>query len=424
MKEAYLHYVWKTKQFDRTSLQTTEGESVEIIYPGDYNRDSGPDFFNAKLKIGGQLWSGNVEIHVKASDWNRHRHQEDAAYNSVILHVVHDADAPAVTQHGVTLPTVELRPRIDRESYVRYLRLYSDKTPVPCSNQLSGIPQILVTNWLSRLMVERLERKVRLLQMELENSGWDWEETFYRHLARQFGMKVNAEPFQWLAAAAPLKIVGRQGENRLQTEALLFGQSGLLPEKQIDSYVKQLTREYVHLQHKYHIRPMAAQRWKFLRLRPVNFPTLRISQLAELLCRHPRLFSICIEENLPQQELRKLLDVPASGYWTTHYRFGKLSIPRTKRLGAQAVEAVVINTIVPFKFLWGKEKGNLLVQEEALRLLEELSAESNKITREWNERGVIAVTAGESQALLELTGNYCQKKKCLQCDIGMRLLER
>lgn len=421
MKEEFLHYVWKTGQFDSKELRSKEGEPIEIIYPGEHNHDSGPDFINAKIRIGEQLWAGNVEIHVRASDWIKHRHENDAAYDNVILHVVFHADANVLTSSGRMPSALELKERISRLQYVHYLRLHSSKEMIPCAKRLNEIPAIEMTAWLPRLLAERLERKANLLKTELENNRGDWEETFYRHLVRQFGMKVNADPFQWLAAAAPFRMLSRQRDNLLQTEALLFGQSGLLPEKQIDTYSTALIREYVHLQAKYSVRPMPARRWKFMRLRPNNFPTVRIAQLAFLLYRYPRLFSLCMETK-NMDELRTLLDVPASGYWETHYRFGVRSNRRVKRLGEQAINSILINTVILFRFLMGKMKDDAEMQQDALEQLERMPAESNRITRKWEELGIIPASACESQALIELSGNYCAKKKCLHCAIGARLL--
>ncbi len=423
MKEEFLHYTWKTKQFSPVRLKTTDGQFIEILHPGDHNLDAGPDFFNAKLKIDGMIWSGNVEIHVKASDWLKHRHQHDAAYDNVILHVVHEADVPLKTNDGRPMPTLVLKKRLDNLLYIKYLRLRNSKESIPCSRRLQDVPHIIIESWLARLLAERLERKVGVLKKELENNGNNWEEIFYRHLARQFGMKVNAEPFQWLAAALPWRILARQHDNLLQSEALLFGQSGLLPEKMGDVYTNALIREYTHLQGKYSIRPMPSHRWKFMRLRPNNFPTLRIAQLAGLFYRQPQLFRRCMEtEDI--RSLRKLLDVPASGYWSTHYRFGKPSKRSEKHLGPQAIDTIIVNTILPFKFLYGEMQNLPFMKENALELLEKLNAEDNVIIRAWKELGVKPASAAETQALTELTRNYCGKRKCLQCAIGQVVMER
>jgi hypothetical protein len=258
MREEFIHYIWKTKQFNSEDLQTDDGQSITIIHPGEHNHSSGPDFFNAQLSIGGMLWNGNVEIHTKASDWMRHKHQDDKAYNNVILHVVYEADLLVESNYRQKLPTLVLRDRVDMRLYEKYQQLRKSKAKIPCSAQLKTVPSIIKTSWLSRILAERLERKVAELQTELGQNKNDWEETFYHHICRQFGMKVNAEPFQWLSASVPFRILRKQNDNLLQTEALLFGQSGLLPEKFSDAYTNALIREYMHLQVKYNIRPMPA----------------------------------------------------------------------------------------------------------------------------------------------------------------------
>jgi hypothetical protein len=305
--------------------------------------------------------------------------------------------------------------------YEKYLGLRNSKTKIPCAAELDKIPSIIKTSWLSRTLAERLERKVAALQVELEQNKSDWEETFYRHICRQFGMKVNAEPFQWLSACVPYKMLRKQNDNLLQTEALLFGQSGLLPEKFTDTYTNALIREYSHLQVKYHIRPMPLHWWKFMRLRPNNFPTIRIAQLAGLFFRQPQLFRTCIEQDDPA-ELKKIFATPASTYWNTHYRFGKVSRRSEKNLGEQAIDTILVNTVAPFKFLYGKMKGDEEIRQGAISLLEKLGPENNKIIREWEELEVEPVSSAESQGLLELTKNYCEKKKCLDCEIGNYLL--
>lgn len=423
MKEQFIHYTWKTRNFNPAELTTTNGEPLEIVYPGDYNTNSGPDFFNAKIKIGEQIWSGNVEIHIKASDWEKHRHQYDEAYNNVILHVVCNADKEIKNQAGKLIPALDLHSRIDKLQYIRFLRLYTSKESIPCVKRIHEVQPILITGMLSRLLVERLERKVALLKQELELNKGDWEETFYRHIARQFGMKVNAEPFQWLAAAVPYRILSKSRNNLLLTEALLFGQSGLLPEKKGDSYTNTLIREYTHLQNLHGIRPLPSHTWKFMRLRPNNFPTIRIAQLAGLFFRQEKLFRTCMECQHPEQ-LKSIFDIQVSAYWENHYLFGKISKRSVKKIGAQAVDTLMINTVVPFMFLSGQMKGDQEMMDRAILFLETLPPENNSIIRNWESFGVGPVSAAESQALIELTGNYCEKKNCLQCAIGCSLMKK
>ncbi len=422
MKEEFIHYIWKTKQFNPTNLKTQDGQPITIIHPGEHNHSSGPDFFNAQLFIGKMAWVGNVEIHTKASDWLKHKHQHDDAYANVILHVVFEADVAVMGNTNQLLPTLELKERIDLKLYQKYLKLRNSKTKIPCASQLNRIPVILKTAWLSRVLAERLERKVKELQVELEQNHNDWEETFYKHIARQFGMKVNAEPFQWLSNSIPYKILRKQNDNLLQTEALLFGQSGLLPEKGIDTYTLALHREYAHLKLKYNLHPIPLHWWKFMRLRPNNFPTIRIAQLASLFYRQSQLFRTCLETN-NLNELHKIFASPASGYWNDHFRFDKVSTHSEKNMGPQAIDTILINTIVPFKFLYGKIKGDEQLCDSAIDLLESMNAEDNKIIRDWKSNKWNPESAAESQALLELKKSYCDKKFCLNCEIGSFILE-
>ncbi|MCX6310328.1 MAG: DUF2851 family protein [Bacteroidetes bacterium] len=421
MKEEFLHYIWKTKQFAPADLKTTQGQEIEIVFPGDHNFNSGPDFFNAQIKIEDMLWTGNVEIHIKASDWMKHKHQNDDTYNNVILHVVYECDCELKTHNDEALTTLVMRERIDMKLYENYLRLLKSKTTIVCANSINEIPSIIITSWLSRVLAERLERKISELKFELEQNGKDWEETFYRQLAKQFGMKINAEPFSWLAAAVPYKMISRQRDNLFQMEALLFGQAGLLPEKPEDEYSFTLISEYNFLQIKYHIQPMPSHWWRFMRLRPNNFPTIRIAQLAGLFFCQPQLFRSCMEAN-EISELKKLLDVSASNYWTEHYSFGKVSKSCEKNIGTQAMDTILINTIAPFKFLYGRMTANEHLVQDAISLLERIGPEKNKIIREWGCIKVQPTSAAESQALLELKKNYCDKKKCLSCEIGNYLL--
>lgn len=421
MKEEFLHYIWKTQALFPANLKTEDGQSLEIVFPGEHNHDSGPDFFNAKIKIDGMLWSGNVEIHIRASDWMKHGHQNDEAYNNVILHVVLESDVPVKSHAGEYLPTLILGDFIDKSVYQQYAQLQDSKEEIGCAQRIREVPSIMITNWLSRLVAERLERRISEMMIELEQNGNDWEETFYRHLARQMGMKINAEPFQWLATQLPFKILARQRDNLLQTEALLFGQSGLTPEWAEDAYSQSLIREYAHLKLKYTLQPMPAHQWKFMRMRPNNFPTLRIAQLAALIFRHPQLFRTCMETS-EISELKAVLNVSASDYWKEHYRFGQLSKPSNKPLGAQAIDTILINTIAPFKFLYGRMRGDEQLEQEAISMLEAIDSESNKIMREWLGVGIKATSSAESQALLELKKNYCQRRNCLSCHIGNYLL--
>ncbi|CAN5346404.1 DUF2851 family protein [soil metagenome] len=423
MKEEFIHYIWKTRQFNPDELKTEDGKSIEIIYPGEHNHSSGPDFFNAQIIVDNMDWAGNVEIHTKASDWLKHKHQFDNAYHNVILHVVYEADVEIRNHRNEIIPTLVLAHRIDDQLYRKFLNLRNSRTKIPCANQIKHVPEILKTAWLSRLLVERLERKVGEISNDLNRANMDWEGIFFRHLAGQFGMKENAEPFQWMMTSIPGKIIHRQFDEIQLTEALLFGQSGLLPEESSDAYTSILKREYAHLKLKYNLQAIPPHWWKFMRMRPNNFPTIRISQFACLIHRRPQLFRLCMEIST-LSEMTKLFEVSASDYWTNHFRFGMESKGDEKAMGRQTINSILINTILPFRFLYGKWKGDEQLSASAIALLEKLPAENNKLIREWKKISLFSHTAAESQGAIELSKRYCDKKNCLNCEIGNYILEK
>jgi hypothetical protein len=423
MTEEYLHYVWKTRQFNQNHLFTSDGVPVEVLRPGEHNTNAGPDFFNARIRLGGMIWAGNVEIHLRTSDWDRHGHRSDQAYDNVILHVVYDDDSIVHAPALFSLPTIILRSRLDGSLYEQYIHFRNSKRLIACEHRLPHVPPLITANWLGRLLAERFEEKTNLLRAELQETQADWDEVFYRRLARHFGMLVNAEPFGWLTRALPYKLLARHRMSLLQLEALLFGQAGLLPELPEDDYSKLLSREYRVLAVKYTLTPMSGHLWKFSRLRPSNFATIRIAQLAALLFEREHLFDSFCAVRAPE-EIFALLDVKASSYWETHYRFGHETERSIKKLGRQAALSIVINTVIPMLFLRGHERGEDWRLEQARSLLEGLPAEQNTLVAAWAERGLVARDAGEGQALIHLKKNYCDKKRCLQCGIGQHVLEK
>ncbi|MBI4945511.1 MAG: DUF2851 family protein [Bacteroidetes bacterium] len=438
MQEEFLHYLWKFRLFDTRDLKTTvEGEPIEILKCGEPNSDSGPDFFNAKIKIGKTIWAGNVEIHVRASDWEMHKHQQDKAYDNVILHVVYQADKELRRKNGERIPTLELNERIPNNIYQKYLSFKSSRDWIPCGKQIKDIDSFTLNHWLDRLLVERLERKSIPILESLKQNKNNREETFYRHLARNFGLKINAEPFELLAKSLPVSVLGKHKNSLLQIEALLFGVAGMLHpsltlpkgEGTHDEYFLQLKKEYEFLKNKFKLKPIDSHLWKFMRLHPPNFPTVRISQFANLIYKSSHLFSKIIEtKNI--KAIRDLLSCETSEYWKTHYRFDKqtpLSFRRgvggeVKRFGDDAISNIIINTIAPFVFIYGKEKGAENYVEHALELLEKTLPEKNAIISKWKELGINAKNAYETQALLQLKNEYCSKKRCLKCSVGARLL--
>lgn len=420
MKEEFLQFIWKHGLYLKQGLKTTDRKPIEIVSGGRPNTDSGPDFFNAKIRIGETLWAGNIEIHQKSSHWYQHRHDADAAYDNVILHVVEMDDKPVrIKNHELATLVVNYPDEILNN----YETLLKSKQWIACAEKLSGADPFLLRFWFSSLMIERLESKTGEIVKLLEQNRNNWNETFYQLLARNFGMKTNALPFEMLAKSLPLSILSRHKNDLFQVEALLFGQSGLLNESLLgDDYYLSLRKEYSFLFKKYGLAGMEPSIWKFMRLRPINFPTVRIAQLALLIHHSSGLLSHVLEtENL--EELRNLFDVTASGYWDTHYRFNKTSGEnRPKVLGETAFNNLVINTIVPFLFVYGDLHLDQAMKDRALFLLEKLPPESNQIIRKWNESGIESRTAFETQALLQLKNSYCDNKKCLNCQLGAKII--
>lgn len=421
MREDFLHFLWRWRRFDAQNLATADGQALEILHPGEPNLHAGPDFFNARIRMNETLWAGNVEIHLNASDWLAHRHDTDPAYDNVILHVVLDEDQRLCRPNGEPLPCLVLRDRIPPQLLEKYFRLEHERTWIPCEKSIGAVPQIVRLNWLDRLLVERLEQKTETIAQVVTAAGHHWEEAFYRVLARSFGLKVNVEPFETLARALPLRLLAKHKDHLFQLEALLFGQAGLLAEKFEDDYPKALAKEYQFLQHKYDLQPLAAGQWKFFRLRPAGFPTIRLAQLAALIHRSAQLFSRLLETT-NTQETEQLFTTEISEYWHTHFRFDKTAVRRTKPLGREFVHLLLINTVAPFLFHYGRTKGLPDLQDRALRLLEELPAEANTVVDSWSKRGQRGANAGQTQALLHLKTRYCDLKRCLECAIGNAIL--
>ncbi len=422
IKEDFLHYVWRLKRFNFIELHTTEGEPIQLVYVGELNTDAGPDFTNARIKIGDTLWAGNVEIHVQSSEWIRHQHQEDMAYDNVILHVVLEEDRPIFRKNGKRIPCLELKKIIPPQLSKNYLRLLNNEQWIPCQHQFSKVSEITKNIWLDRLLVERLEQKIEIIHQSLDNNKYDWEASFYQMLARSFGMKVNMEPFELLAKSVPLSVLGKHKNFLLQLEALLFGQAGMLSNDFEDHYPQKLKREYLFLQKKYSLEPILSESWKLLRMRPANFPTIRLAQLAHLLFQSTHLFSkILAAKNVV--ELEHMFDVNVSSYWYTHYVFDKISPKRKKKLGKRTVHLLIINTIVPFLFAYGKRKAEDKYIDKALQLLEELPPEQNSQINQWKALGYLPQSAYQSQALLQLKKTYCAKHRCMECSIGNAIMQ-
>ena len=421
MNEDFLLYIWRYQLYGH-DLQTTEGLNLIVKNPGIRNTDAGPDFYNAMIRIGSTLWAGNVEVHIKSSDWHAHRHHKDDAYSNIILHVVYQHDRIIMDRNGIPVPTFELAGRFDEKLHQKYQYFVNNKNWVPCSKEISLIDPITKTSWLERMLVERLERKSKEVEEVLLRNKNDLESGFYQILAGNFGFKVNEQPFRMLAAMVPLSILQKHRNSIFQVEALLMGQSGLLKKEYQDDYPKQLKAEYNFLKQKYGLVTMEAHLWKFLRLRPANFPTIRISQFATLICCQENLFSKVLgSENV--SDLIRLFDVSASPYWREHYTFDVKSAASSKKLGIVAVRIIIINTIVQFMHLYGTIRDKQEYCDKAIKFLLELPAEKNAIIREWEKLSIKAENALESQALLELKNKYCNLKRCLSCSFGLKLLK-
>ncbi len=423
MREDFLHYLWRMKRFDLENLRTTQGEKITINQFGSHNHDAGPDFLNARVTIGETLWAGNVEIHINSSDWNVHGHQSDKAYENVILHVVFEEDKPILRPSGERIPCLELRKRIPPNLHKTYLKLLNNEHWIPCQHHFYSVADMTKNLWLDRMLVERLERKTEDISTILKQNKNNWEETFYRSLAKNFGVKVNAFPFEMLAQSLPLLTLAKHKSNHLQIEALLFGQSGLLEEELQDAYPNQLKKEYDFLRKKHSLSPIPSQSWRFLRMRPANFPTIRLAQFATLIYQSVHLFSKILEAETVK-EIEALFSITLHDYWKTHYVFDKESEARNKTLGRSTIHLFIINTIVPFLFLYGKEKVEESYKDKAFRLLEELKPEKNSIINGWKALGMEPDSAYQSQALLELKNEYCNATRCLQCGIGNKILRQ
>ena len=419
--EQLLHYVWKHKLFPLKPLLTAEGESIEIIDPGQANYNAGPDFFNAKIRIGGVVWVGNIEIHQQSSEWERHGHHLDSNYDSVILHVASEIDASVRRSDGETIPQLELHcPGYLSDNYRQLIE--ADRYPA-CYRLIPALPKLLLHSWLSRLQTERFEQKTDKIMQLLGRHRKDWEHVFFIILARNFGFGTNSDAFEFWAETIPLQAVNKHRDSLFQIEAFFFGQAGLLQEVPADEYTDRLMKEYTYLSHKFGLKPSANSRWKLLRMRPDNFPHVRIAQLASFYYRSQGLLSALMEAQ-SLKSLRDMLRCGTSEYWLTHYVFGEASPPHPKTLSNQTIDLLVINTVIPFLYAYGKYKTDNILIQRANGLLEEMRPENNFIVRIWKECGLEAAHAGDSQALIQLKKNYCDIKKCLYCRIGYEYLKK
>ncbi len=424
MKEDFLHYLWKYKKFDLFDLKTATGEPIEVIKTGIHNHLAGPDFFNAQLKIAGQFWAGNVELHSKASDWYAHGHENDSHYDSTILHVVWEYDMDIYGKNNRPIPTLILKKFIKPQLIISYKNLFDNQQRGfnNCERDFASVPHGLVTDWLERLYLERLERKVTQIKTLLIENNNDWEAILFRMLARNFGTKINRDAFEALAETLPFKKVRKIANVAGGLEATFLGMAQLLPEGPDEEHPKKLKNDFEFLKTKYRLKSAVAVPMHFFRLRPVNFPTIRLSQLAAVYEHKVQLFSEVIRIN-DVEGFYKLFSVQASTYWDTHFNFGKEQPKRVKILTKNFIDLLMINTLIPIKFAYNRTI-NKTDQESILNLISQISPEKNKITDRFYALGDIPKNALMSQGVLQLKNEYCDKNQCLKCRVGNYLINR
>jgi len=420
MPEEFLQYVWEQRLFYHEGLETTDGEVIEIFNQGIRNIHSGPDFFNARIRIGETTWAGNVEIHRKSSDWKLHNHQADKAYENVILHVVENADADVLRSNGEKIPVMVMK--YPPPLKFNYEKLLNSKSLIPCQAEFHKIDQLELRIGFNRLLISRLEERTSEILTRLDENKGDWSETFYQLLSRMYGFKTNALPMEILTKSLPLSILAKHKTGLFQIESLLFGQAGLLNDKLFgDDYYMSLRKEYGFLAKKYQLRSINPSLWKFMRMRPRNFPTIRLAQFAALIFRSGGLFSKILEAESPEQ-IEALFSFPPSPYWETHYQFNKLAENSPKPIGTASVDLIIINVIVPFLFVYGERQSKPHLKDRALDYLDRIPPEDNVVIRQWRELGVTPVSAFDTQSLLQLRSRFCEKKNCLNCHAGNKII--
>lgn len=418
-----MQYVWKHRLWRSEDMVTNTGKKVRVVDPGLLNTDAGPDFFNAKIEIDGHMWVGNVEMHYRATDWKRHRHDSDKAYDSVILHVVAKDDAPVRRTNGELIPqlVLEVSPQFNAD----YASLVGATIEVPCATKIKQVPHLTIVEWVEGLAFERLHGKVERIHQLLDSFNGSWEDVCYVTLARNFGFGINNDAFERLARRTPLRLLGKHSDSVLQIEALLFGQAGMLDAQKpgMDSYYNQLCTEYAFLSNKFQLTPMEKESWKLFRIRPQNFPYRRIAMLAQFIEGGFRMMNRILEGE-DEKEMRALFEMELSGYWTKHYTFGKPNERATATLSRSSTDIILINTVAPLLYAYGELTGNYEMTDKAIKLLEDLRAESNSIVSHFVAYGIDCPDALTSQALVQLKREYCDARKCIYCKIGHHLLSK
>lgn len=411
MKEDFIYYLWENRLLNK-ELLTTEGEPITIISVGNRNYDAGADFVNVRLRIADTLWAGHVEMHVLASDWFRHKHQDDDNYKNVVLHVVYECDTD-----DLKMPTLEIKDKFDLSLYYNYKTFLNSKSWIPCGDFIANVQHFTMISWLDRMIVEHLENECKELDLKLQNNHLDWEQTFYQRLMRYFGLKVNNESFEYLSKVLPLKLLLRHLDNELYVESLLFGCAGFLDSDFDEDYPALLKREYHVLKSKYGLKTIPKSNWKFLRLRPPNFPTVRIAQLSKIIMRNGAMFSKIISyDNL--EDIVQLFDIELDSYWDSHFQFDKLSNRNQKKiLGRTAINLILINAVIPIIFQYGHYHSLGVFKDKAMDFLEQIEAEDNVIIRNFMSCGIVFQNASQTQAVLYMYKHYCRRRRCLECRI-------
>jgi hypothetical protein len=421
MKEDFLHYLWRFKKFDTLNLRTSQQEQITIIKTGDYLELAGPDFFNAQIKIGNQKWAGNVEIHLKSSDWYVHGHENDVAYENVILHVVWEHDTEIFDKNNRRIPVLVFKDYVSSEILSNYNSLVTPKSWIFCEKSIREIDDFTFKNWQERLFFDRLERKSKFIYDLLEETNQDWEAVLFLLLAKNFGLNTNSNTFLQIAKSIPFPVVRKESFEIENLEALLLGTSGLLDDEKEDVYFTDLKIRYYYLLNKYQLEKYHVDPVQFFKHRPDNFPTIRLSQLANLYQKHQNLFSrIIVLKSV--KSVYDLLSVGASKYWQNHYQFDKESVRKPKSLSKSFLDLIIINTIIPIQFAYSNVMGQS-ISEDLIAFMNEVPPEKNAIINKFETFGISSKNAFETQTLLELKNEYCNKKACLKCALGMELLK-
>jgi len=423
MQEDFLHYIWKHKKLAILNLKTTQHEAIEIVAVGTHNHNAGPDFFNGQVRIGNQLWAGNIEIHIKSSDWFVHNHEQDKAYDNVILHVVFDHDTEIFRNDNSTIPTLEMKEYIDKNLLENYQKLFTAKNKwINCEQDFADVDEFVIKNWLERLYFERLERKSKTIDTLLIDSKNDWEAVLFALLAKNFGLKVNGDSFFSLANSIDYATL-RKSQSKVELlEALFFGQLGLLDSESSNAYHQELQNEYTFLKQKFQLNNQGVLPLQFFRLRPPNFPTIRLSQLANLYHQEQQLFSKVIAIN-KLSDYYELFSVSTTPFWNAHYTFDKSSKVSVKKITRAFIDLLLINTILPLKFCYAKQEGKA-IDDSILDVISAIASEKNSIIDGFNQLRPISKSALESQAIIQLKTEYCDTNQCLKCAVGNSLLTK